>query len=416
MQSAAVRLRLRTLAGICAMGGLLIAPVAANTPKPALVVERAVLVMRHGIRAPLDGEVPSGTRTGAPWPSWPVPESRITPHGARALAIVAAADRRLLAGRGLMLATGCPADTVRIRSNSSVRTIASGEAYATGFAPACHLKVEHQPLGIVDPVFEPLRARATRFDAAAAVASIDRETGGMAALAARHQAALAKLDQVLDCTPLARGCLPPDAPGVSASTDGDGIVLTGPIRAASGIAQVLLLQELEGMPRASVGWGRADPATIRQLGTLHAALFAVFTRPSYMAAHQASVLGDQLLTALFAPGPRLTVFMGHDTNVTALAAVLRVDLDAPGYATNDVPPGGALLVERLRDPGTGTRFVRVSYRTQPPEALRGLGRATSLIALKIPGCGRVLCPAAEFSRLLKSRLAPARYAGRRRQS
>jgi len=50
---------------------------------------------------------------------------------------------------------------------------------------------------------------------------------------------------------------------------------------------------------------------------------------------------------------RLSILVGHDTNVTALAAALRVDLKAPGYATNDVPPGGALLLERLRDAGSG---------------------------------------------------------------
>ena len=42
-----------------------------------LAVERVVIVMRHGIRAPLAGEVPEGIRTAAPWPRWPV--SKTTP-------------------------------------------------------------------------------------------------------------------------------------------------------------------------------------------------------------------------------------------------------------------------------------------------------------------------------------------------
>lgn len=394
-------------AWLCAAAALLVSPNAAVAgPKRAMVVQRAVLVMRHGIRAPLDGEVPAGTRTAAPWPSWPIAESRITPHGARALEIVAAADRRLLASRGLIAETGCPIGAMRLMSNSSDRTIASGEAYANGFAPGCHLGIEHQLRGTVDPIFEPLRAHATGFDPAAAIAAIDRETGGMAALARRHRVALARLDRVLGCTPRAGGCLAAGAPALGIGADGADIVLDGPIRAASGVAQVLLLQQVEGLPRQDIGWGRADPATIRRLGALHAALFAVFTHPPYMASHQAAVLGRGVLAALFDTGPRLTVFMGHDTNVTALAAALRVDLKAPGYATNDVPPGGALLLERVRDRRTGRRFVRVSYRTQSPEALRMLKRSTSLVALKIPGCADLLCPAATFSRLLASRLAP----------
>lgn len=411
MSFEAVRPSLRAVCGICAVAVLLIAPNAAATPKPALIVERAVLVMRHGIRAPLDGEIPLGTRTSAPWPTWPVAQSRITPHGARALAIVAQADRRLFARLRLISGKGCPVDSVRIRTNSSDRTIASGEAYAAGFAPACRLRIEHQPLGTAEPIFEPLRARATGFDAAAAIASIDRETGGMAKLARRHGHALARLDQVLACSAPARGCLVAEAPAIDATDDGHDIVLAGPIRAASGIAQVLLLQEVEGLPWKDVGWGRADPATIKQLGALHAALFAVFTRPAYMAAHQAAPLGRDLWAALSGSGPRLTIYMGHDTNVTALAAALRVDLKAPGYATNDVPPGGALLIERLRDVRSGARFVRVSYRTQLPNALRNLARGTSLTQLNIPGCASVLCPATTFSRLLRSRLASSHSQG-----
>lgn len=291
-------------------------------------------------------------------------------------------------------------------SNSSDRTIASGRAYAEGLAPGCDLAIEHKPLGTADSIFEPLRARATAFDARAAIESINRETGGMPALARRHGAALARLDQVLGCTSVERGCVPAGAPAVSASADGHDLVLAGPIRAASGIAQVLLLQEVEGLPRESVGWSRANPATIEQLGALHAALFAVYTHPPYMAAHQAAVLGREVLASLSSTGPRLTIFMGHDTNVTALAAALRVDLKAPGYATNDVPPGGALLIERLRDASTGARFVRVSYRTQSPESLRGLWQSASLVALKIPGCASLLCPEATFSRGLVSHLAP----------
>ncbi|MEG3165253.1 histidine-type phosphatase [Sphingomonas sp. PB2P19] len=393
------------LAGILGAAWVLVGSIAVAAPKQTLVVERAVLVMRHGIRAPLDGEVPAGTRTGAPWPTWPVAPSRITPHGARALEQVAAYDRQMLAARGLMKADGCAAREVRIRSNSSDRTIASGEAYAAGFAPGCSLAIEHRPVGTADPIFEPLRARVTAFDPAAAIVSINRETGGMAALVRRHATALARLDQVLDCSQPPRECLPAQAPSIRASSDGHDLVLAGPIRSASGIAQVLLLEEVEGLPRANVGWGRTDPATLKQLGALHAALFAVYTHPSYMAAHQAAVLGREVLSALSSKGPRLTVFMGHDTNVTALAAALRVDLKAPGYATNDVPPGGALLLERVRDTRTGVRFVRVSYRTQSPETLRTLGQAVSLTALQIPGCAGYLCPAATFSRLLTLRLA-----------
>ncbi|WP_442678245.1 histidine-type phosphatase [Sphingomonas sp. ASY06-1R] len=386
------------------------ASVAAAPPRarPTLVVDRVVMVMRHGIRAPLEGEVPDGTRTGAPWPQWPVAESRITPHGARALSIVAKADRAQLARDGLLPATGCPAPgAVRIRTNSSDRTIASGEAYAAGFAPGCTLPIAHRPVGVVDPLFEPLRARATAFDARTAIGAITQATGGMPALVARHRDALTLLDRVLGCAPRRESCLPDGAPALAPSADGHDLILSGPIRTASGIAQVLLLQYVEGLPAKQVGWGRADAAMVQRLGSLHAALFTVFTHTPYMAAHQAAVLGRESLRALNDPnGPRLTVLMGHDTNVTALAAALWIDLRAPGYATNDVPPDGALVLATLRDTRSGERFVRVYYRTQSPQALRRLGNAVTQTPLQIPGCAAQLCRWDRFAALLQDRLAP----------
>lgn len=381
---------------IALLAGSLLSPQAGVAAQRALVTERAVLVMRHGIRAPLPGEVPASTRTAAPWPKWSVADSLITPRGARALEIVAAQDRKWLASAGLLAATGCPEPgSVRITSNSSPRTIASGDAYARGFAPGCDLTMDHRPLGTADPLFEPLRAHATAFDGEAAVADIDRSTGGMAALVHRHRRALRLLDRVLGC---GGACIPAEPGHVSAAAANDDIVLMGPIRDASGVAQVLLLQYLEGMPADQVGWGRADAATLRQLGALHAALFAVYTRPPYMAAHQSAALGRRIMHSL-AAGPKLDLLMGHDTNVTALAALLGVQLVAPGYAVGDVPPGGGLLFERLRDRRTSRSFVRVSYRTQEPTVLRAAGTAMTVTPLRIRGCHVILCPAAQFERL-----------------
>ncbi|KQN30335.1 glucose-1-phosphatase [Sphingomonas sp. Leaf34] len=388
-------LRAVTLAGLSS--GAIAAP-------HGLELERVVILMRHGVRAPLSGEVPADTRTATAWPNWTVSEGRLTPHGASALILLARHDRRWLAPLGL---AGCPAPgAVRIWTNTAERTIASGEAYAQGLAPGCDVRVGHLPGDRTDPIFEPLSAGATAFDPRQAIASIMRYTGGMDALVARHRPAIALLDRVLSCKD---GACSPDSPAMlTPSADGRGIDLSGPIRATSGIAQVLLLQEAEGLPRAAVGWGRADPATIERLGALHAALFDVFTRSPYMAAHQASALGHRIVETLTAPtAPRLDVMVGHDTNVTALAAALGVDLDAPGFARNDVAPGGALVIERLRDRTSHARYVRVFYRVQSLAAIRALRPAVVVTPIAIPGCTS-LCPLDRFVARLGSRIAALR--------
>ncbi|MGN7161641.1 histidine-type phosphatase [Sphingomonas sp. SAFR-052] len=380
---------------------LVLAAALTFAPQPAAArdtLDRVVLLMRHGVRAPITGEAPVDTKVDGEWPTWPVAPEVLTPHGAQAIAQVARYDRRWLA------ANACPIPgSVRIWTNTAERTIATGRAYADALAPGCDLPVDHNPAGKVDPLFEPLRAGATAFDAGKAVAAITAYTGGVNALTARHADAIRELDRVLGCG-LPAGCSTPGPATLTPARDGRGVELTGPIRATSGTAQVILLQYAEGMPMVQVGFGRADAATIRRIGTLHAALFDVFTRSPYMAAHQAGPLGAHMLgTLTAAKAPRLEMLVGHDTNVTALGAALGVDLDAPGFARNDVAPGGAVALKRWR--GRKGPYVTASYRVQPLDAIRSGAATVVEIPLTIPGCG-VRCPLDRFDTLLRAKLAP----------
>lgn len=362
-------------------------------------VEHVVIVMRHGVRAPIVGEAPEGTLTRDPWPTWPVPAEHLTPHGARALEVLGRADRAWFTKLGVLPARGCPApDQVRIWTNNVQRTIASGEAFAHGLAPGCDLPVGHRVAGEVDPLFEPLRAGVAPFDPAAAIASIQAYTGGVDRLAARLKPQLSELDRVLGCD--ARlGCQPKHPSSVRASADGRGVDLTGPVRDASGTAQVLLLQYVEGLSPSPSRWRGVEPKALKRLGALHAALFDVFTRPPYMTARQAGPLARRVLESLARPTPGVDVFVGHDTNVTALAAALGASLAAPGYATGDVPPGGALVFLRLVD-DAGRRSIQVRYQTQSPEGLRRANDQLSKPLVAVWGQDRNAISSGEFDHRL----------------
>lgn len=399
----------------------LVAALTLASPAPAasrdLRLDRVVMLIRHGVRAPLETEAPVLPAMPQAWPRWSTPESQLTPHGAAALRDLATFDRRSWIKAGLLPKTGCPVPgRVSIHTNTASRTIASGRALADGLAPGCALIVDHLPDGRTDALFEPLSAGAAPFDPRAAIASIDRYTGGLDAMTARHRAALAELARIYGCTPVAACDLAARPATLTASPDSKGIDLAGPIREASGAAQVLLLQYAEGMEPSRIGWGRTDAASIKRLGALHAALFDVFTRPDYMAARQAGPLGRQMLAALEAKdGPAIDMLVGHDTNVTALAAILGTTLVAPGYADDDVAPGGAILLERLTHRRTRRHYVRAVYQAPPLDRLRtaddGRGPAVSRQILTIRGCG-TLCPLPRFVALIHARIAPASQTGR----
>lgn len=387
----------------------------------ALRLEKAVMIVRHGVRAPLDGEAPVRAATGETWPAWPVAQSRLTPHGAEGMRLLGTYFRAYYAQGGLLARTGCPAaGAIGIWTNVSARTIASGEALARGLAEGCALPAGHLPQGGIDPIFNPLEAGASPFDGVEAVAAIDAHNGGIAALAAAHSREIAMLETVLGCRAgrTAADCRLIDTPArLAPSADGRGIDLKGPIIATSGTAQVLLLEYAEGLPMAQVGWGRADAATIERLGVLHTLLFEVHARPPYMAARQAAVLGRRMMASLErAGGPRLDMLVGHDSNVNGLAAVLDVHFKVDGYARDDAALGGALILERLRDRADGRHYVRVRYLAQTLDQLRALApltldRPPASIVLRVAGCalpGADICRLGDFTRLVRGRLAPLR--------
>ncbi|WP_066722416.1 histidine-type phosphatase [Sphingomonas pituitosa] len=399
------------VARIGALAALVLSPAAAQAAPPKTPrVERLILLMRHGVRAPLNGEVPPATRTGKPWPRWDAPAEQVTPHGAAALRALARADRRWFAAARLLPAQGCPDPAaLRLWTNSSPRTIASGEAYAAGLAPGCTLAVGHKPEGTNDPIFEPLGAHPAAFDAHRAVDSINRFTGGAEALTRHHAAGLQLLEQVLACP--APRCSPVEPSAVQPSADGHGIDLKGPIRAASGTAQVLMLQYLEGLPMAQVGWGRATPARLEALGAVHGALFDVFSRPPYMAAFQMAPTVDRITQELTASsGPKIDVLIGHDTNVAALAAVLGVPVKAPGFATNDPSPGGGIAIALVKAPN-GRAAVRLWYRSQSAADMRAARDRAAWTPLRLKGCDEGLehrCALPQFLKRLEAATAPAR--------
>ena len=168
---------------------------------------------------------------------------------------------------------------------------------------------------------------------------------------------------------------------------------------------------------AQVGWGRADAAAIARISPLHAALFDLLDRSPYLAPRNAGVLARRMLDALFAPDqPRLTLLVGHDNNIAALASLLGTRFRVPGLGWNDPPPGGALGLALVRR-ADGHRFVRAFYIAATPRQVRRLtvldaDHRPAELSLPMGLCGAAAraCPAAMVQRrlpaLLSRTLAP----------
>ncbi|MBB4130800.1 4-phytase/acid phosphatase [Xanthomonas arboricola] len=403
-----------------ALGALLLIGCAPRAPTPPAVaqtakaaqLERVVVVFRHGVRAPLQGEAAAAHYADAPWPQWSTPASLLTPRGRTAVQLSGTYLRQWLTQQALLPGTGCPApQSVSVWANTDQRTIDSGSLLADALAPGCGIVAGHREAGSNDPLFRPIEAGAVPFDGAAAVAAINKQTGGPAALLQGHVAELQAMQQILGCT--RTPCDFAQMPSTLApSVNGRGLALGGPIDLTSGTGEVLLLQYAEGLPLSQVGWGRATPERLAQVSRLHALLFDIYARPHYMASRSGAPLAREVLQRFGdAQAPKVSVFVGSDTHIAALSGLLGVHFHLPGYGADDPPPGGALLLGLWREP-SGEQVVRARYLAQSLDQLRTLAPLDLAhpplqqeLALDLCAAGqRMACPLHAFAQALEQQL------------
>ncbi|MCI4588926.1 histidine-type phosphatase [Sphingobium sp. BYY-5] len=397
-----------TIAGLL-LATMAVSPVVVADAPPGLTVDRAVLLMRHGVRPPTKAPaMPAGVAAQG-WPDWPVNPGWLTPHGADAIGRIAAWDGGRLRSLGLLPAKGCPAaDTVRVIADSDQRTIATADRWIAAVAPGCRVRNEHKPQDAEDPLFNAIGAGLASYDPARVNAAVAAAVGpgGIAALDARYRPLLTRLDVIL-CGSAKSACgVSKQASAISPAAPGQRPKLSGALDRASTASQILLLEYAEGKAASQVGWGRAKPADITALSAFHALEFALMARPVPVASASLAGLAPLIRQGLTGP-VRVTLISGHDTNVANLGGLLDIHWRVPGLAADDPAPGGAIVIERLRDT-RGALYVRALYRSQTLEQMRSAASlakdAPYAAVLPIPGCAALgkqgLCTLADFERKL----------------
>lgn len=398
------------LLAVALLSGAAVAQPVPPAPAP-LKLERVVMLMRHGIRPPTKGDpLPPGYATDA-WPRWGVGWGLLTERGAAGVKLLGQADRAAFAARGLAGA-GCP--RVALFASNKQRAIRTAESWAAGFMPGCAATVAHPGDTGPDPIFHGLDDEPESFDGAAAyrAALAAAPKGGIAAETRAYRGELALLAKVLGCAPSA--CPALSEPSLLAAAPHDRPDLRGPLDVGSTASQTFLLEYLEGMPMAQVGWGRVTRSEIERLLRFHPLKFKYANRPDPVARAAGAPLARAVLDGLAgrAAAP-VTLLAGHDTNIADLGGFLRIHWQVPSYPADDVPPGSALGFELLRD-GAGHRYVRAFYRAQTMDQLREQrpltgGEVPFRQYLPMPGCGDTAAPTGcsldRFESLVRHRIA-----------
>ncbi|HVZ83821.1 MAG TPA: histidine-type phosphatase [Terracidiphilus sp.] len=409
---------------------------AQTTPAPhpdGETLRYVVYLSRHGVRSPTGKAAQYNTYSTAPWPAWSVPPGNLTAHGFRLMQIFGAWDRTQLAEEGLLHAAGCAdAPLVTIYADSDQRTRETGRALAMGLFPECSPPVHALPEGTPDQLFHPLESGAFTVDSAAVVAAISGRIGGDPNnLTAAYHTPLEEFDSLLaKC-----GCADSAAHKRSSILDIPARLtegnrehpaeLRGPLATASTLTENLLLEYTENMPAANVGWGCVDGRNLRSLIDLHTEAVDFAQRTPAIARMQASNLLDHILQsieqasaekpvkgALGKPADRLLMLIGHDTNISNVAGLLRLTWIADGRR-DDTPPGDALVFELWHSSATNDDSVRIYYTTQTLEQMRGETPLSAenppvRVPVFLPSCSRsdFSCSLSDFKRDLTQAIDP----------
>ena len=347
----------------------------------APVLERVVMVSRHGVRSPIKTVDALNALTKRGWAAWPVAAGEMTDHGAKDLAIMADDLRATYAAKGVLPASGCPAPgALEVWADArDHRTRQSGDIWADRLAPGCKV-VSRFKDGGDDALFDSGKSNACPIGLltrAGALIAATRDTNGtLLTPADRH--ALQTLQGILApdaCNKLTLGiCMVPETDASSATSVAD-------LSLGATIAEGLYLEYEQGFPPAEVGWGKAaSPETIATVMPVHEHGIDILRRTPQMAARRGAVLARTIVALLhgkplppdapkLAPDAKVVMLAGHDSNLLYLAGILGLDWRLPDQPSVTAPDT-TMAFELWHDPATDKRTVKVVIYAQTLGQLR----------------------------------------------
>jgi len=357
-------------------------------------VRRVVLLVRHGVRSPLDNQTALTAETGLEWPTWSGPSGDLTQHGAMLEQRDGTYLRHYIGELSLIPQTGCPAPgTVALMANSAQRTIASAEALANGLAPGCHIQIAHRPQGVPDPLFEPLLAHPLS-DVRPLLTSASSRGG-------HFGPALDLLRHKLGCpeTPVCERFETPSM--LAASADHHGAGVAGTLDVAGNLAETLMLPYLDNKDAAQSGWSSLTETDFKTLSTLHGAMIDVASGVAPFAKAASAPIRAAMLAALSAPdAPPVTLFMAHDDTIENVLANMGLHVNAKGFGTDDIPPGSMLGFVESENTAHQDRQVQIVFLSRTPASMRSGTGDPAAVILQPTGCDGALCPVARLQTLL----------------
>lgn len=398
------------LACACFLPGV---SVAESTPD-GYQLQQVLMMSRHNLRAPLanNGSVLEQS-TAQSWPTWDVPGGQLTTKGGVLEVYMGHYLREWLAAQGLVQSGECPTnDSVYVYANSLQRTVATAQFFVTGAFPGCDIPVHHQEkMGTMDPTFNPVITDGSAAFEQKAIQSMENQ---------RQQY---KLNDSFDLLDQIAGyknspsCKEKQQCDLNAAKDKFSAKVTqepgvsGPLKVGNSLVDAFTLQYYEGFPLDQVAWGQIK--TDRQWRVLselkNGYQDTLFTSPA-VARNVAAPLVSYIQQSLVKKdgAPKVTVMVGHDSNIASLLTALAFKPYELPNQYERTPIGGKIMFQRWHDKNANRDLMKVEYVYQSSEQLRDAAALTldnppQRVTLELEDCpidSNGFCPWEKFTDVL----------------
>lgn len=382
----------------------------------APVLERVVVLERHGVRSPTQPPADLAPYAAQPWAPWPVAPGLLTDHGQAAIARMGEALRARYAA--LLPGRDCAARSRLYvwADNADQRTRVSGQTMAEALAPGCGVTAGFAKDGR-DPLFHA-DGGICRVDRKQAQAMLEARLGPLlTAHRAAYDRARRTLAFVLNPSLKAADCANDTSKKCTMFADDSRIEkgrLRGTLADGATLSENLYLEYAEGMPHP--GWGRLNAKNLGAIMVLHSLSSDLMRATPGLAARNGTLIARQIESVLtdvpafphqaaVPADARFVLLLGHDTNLANIAGMLGIGWTLPGEP--DVTAPDTALAFELWHGDDGARFVRVRLYYQTVEQLRHLtqlGRPPHR-DLALPGCTKDRCALPEAIAALERHMA-----------
>ena len=374
----------KTLIAAAVAGIVLIASNAqAQTVPEGYQLQQVLMMSRHNLRAPLanNGSVLEQS-TPNKWPEWDVPGGQLTTKGGVLEVYMGHYMREWLAEQGMVKSGECPPpDTVYAYANSLQRTVATAQFFITGAFPGCDIPVHHQEkMGTMDPTFNPVITDDSAAFSEQAVAAMEKELSKLQ-LTDSYQL-LEKIVNYKD-SPACKEkqqCSLVDGKNTFSAKYQQEPGVSGPLKVGNSLVDAFTLQYYEGFPMDQVAWGeiKSDQQWKVLSKLKNGYQDSLFTSPE-VARNVAKPLVSYIDKALVTDrtsAPKITVLVGHDSNIASLLTAL----DFKPYQLHDqnerTPIGGKIVFQRWHDSKANRDLMKIEYVYQSAEQLRNADALT----------------------------------------